>query len=183
MKCLVGVVVSVALVALIVIPRVSCQDDLDAELAVARANCEVTYVCCRLHVKRRRFQFLRKLSWRRRTRCVRWCPQQNTCPEIPTPFEAFDVDTAAEDDNPNEFLHGASDDNPNADVDEAAEADVEVTEEEATQQESEDPDDEDVVDIPVEGPIPLGISTASVIKVPCNGNFRPDRYGVCRPVF
>lgn len=182
MKNLVGVVLSAVLLILFVVPKVTSQDELEAELAVARSNCEVTYVCCRLQVKKRRFRFRRRLPWRSRARCLRWCPQGNTCPEIPTPFEAYDVDEVAEEDNPNEFLHGASEDNAEvAEVDiEAAE---EVPEEEVAEQEDENPDGDDIINIPVDGSVPVGISTASVIKVPCNGNHRPDRYGVCREVF
>uniref|UniRef100_A0A7G3AMR4 Putative secreted protein n=1 Tax=Lutzomyia longipalpis TaxID=7200 RepID=A0A7G3AMR4_LUTLO len=180
MKNFIGIALCVSLVILLTVPpRILCQDEV--ELAAARANCEVTYVCCRLGVKKRRFHFLRRLPWRRRARCLRWCPSGNTCIEVPTPFEAYDVADVAEAADPSEFLHGESEDNAqNPDV---AEEGQEVTEEEATEQETENPDDEDIVEVPVEGPIPLGISPASVIKVPCNANYRPDRYGVCRQAF
>ncbi|GAB0095104.1 hypothetical protein DMENIID0001_104430 [Sergentomyia squamirostris] len=183
MKCLLGVVLCVSLVLLHILPKVCGQDE--AEISAARANCDVTYVCCKLKVKRR-FRRLRRFSWIRRARCIRWCPQETTCIETPTPFQAYDIDEAEEDPTPNEYLHGESEDPAQAPIPAEGEAegteDTQVDADEGTASEDTDPDDE-VIDIPVDEPLPVGIMTASVIKVPCNGNFKPDRHGVCRAVF
>lgn len=141
-------------------------------------------------------------NWRQGSACLKWCPVQSssdcTTDELPDAYEPPIVEEVVEDnalvESTTQGIIAAvteveeieapvqSEDQPLVEpvVDPLVEPNS-TAEPEVTGGESAPENESEVVNVPVEQKYSFG--PRKIIKVPCNGNAKPDRSGVCRSVW
>lgn len=141
-------------------------------------------------------------NWRTGSACLKWCPVQSSqdcaADELPASYEPPPRETAE-----NESVVGGE---AEATTDGLSDTVTEVPGNEVPAESTTEPEEEahgepvpgenceagtqqggpedcgsEIVDVPVDQTLSIG--SRRIIKVPCNGNAKPDRTGVCRAVW
>lgn len=117
------------------------------------------------------------LTWRRGAKCLKWCAvhlEHCETEDLPSPYETV-VDNNVQG---TEVLHGTGE--TEADVDEGEPTEETPPDDNKTEFNQEELGNEDLeIDFET-GPT---IGPRFIIKVPCNGNSKPDYAGNCRSIF